>query len=126
MYSFVCEAANISNTGNLNALGIFNNISGINFPTVHTRMVYVAQIVSNIEDAGEHKYEVHFIDDDGKHIIPKLQGNIKIREPGFMPPLMLNFESTRFPHPGTYQIDLNIDEQNICSNQITLSQINQK
>jgi len=119
-YSFVCEAANISQSGNLNVLGIFQNINAEVFPTTFAKMVYVASIEFHRSETGKHIFKVNFIDSDGKSIIPPLEGEFVVYDNNLFANLLLGIEGIAFPGPGIYAIDLTIDHQHMATDNITV------
>jgi len=124
-YSFVCDAANIAQSGNLNVLGIFQNISALQFPCVHPKFVYVASIEFHRSEIGKHKFKVSFVNDDGKEVIPPLEGEVQVNQNNMFANIILEMNNINFPKPGTYQIDLAIDYQHITTDSIHVLQINQ-
>lgn len=121
-YSFVCDGANISKTGNLNALGIFTSISAGSFPCTHPSFTYVACIEFHPVEEGEHKTSLFFVDDDGNSIVPRINGRINISGGNRQANIMLSFNNVTFPKPGRYQIDLSIDNRLVKSDIINLFQ----
>lgn len=122
-YSFICETANVSSSGNLNAFGIFQNINIQNFPFVIPRMFYVAGIQFHRSETGRHSFIVNFIDDDGRSITPPLEREIVINEHKYFANFLVGLENIQFLKPGTYQINLMIHNQTIAINGINVSQI---
>ncbi|NLL40163.1 MAG: hypothetical protein GX254_11345 [Clostridiales bacterium] len=121
-YSFLCEAANITRTGNLNVLGIFDNINTRQFPCVHPHCVYIARIAFHRSEVGRHPFRITFIDDDGNQVIPPLCGEISASVNNMTANIMMNIFNIKFPHPGEYHIDLTINNQHICTDTIHLVQ----
>jgi hypothetical protein len=117
-YTFVCEAANVAQGGNLNVLGIFQNINAENFPVTFAKMIYVASIEFHRSETGNHRFKVNFIDADGKSIIPPLDGEFFVYENNLSANLLLGIEGIVFPKPGTYAIDLTIDHQHMATDNI--------
>ncbi len=117
-YTFVCEAANISQGGNLNVLGIFQNFNAPKLPITVTRMVYVACIEFHRSEAGKHRFKVNFIDEDGMQVIPPLDGEVFIPENNLFANLMMNIENTTFKKPGIFAIDLTMDNQHLATDNI--------
>ena len=125
-YSFVCDAANISKANTLNALGIFNHISAQKFPWKHSRFTYVANILFHQNEEGDHTFKLTFVDEDGKEIIPPLNGEIKVAPPTFSTNIMLEINNIQFSKAGTYQIDLTIDNQHMCAESIHVHSVTRK
>lgn len=123
VYSFICDFAHISNiTGKIDAKGIFSEMSSTSFPTAPKSFTYVCQLSSSMDTHGKHDLAIILMDYDGKEIV-KLKLTIPISQPGLIQPMCLTFSNVSFPHPGIYQIDVNSNEENICSNQIEVKSI---
>jgi hypothetical protein len=122
-YTFVCEAANISQGGNLNVLGIFQNINSETFPVTFAKMIYVASIEFHRSEVGRHIFKVNFIDDDGKSVIPPLEGEFFVHEQNLSANLLLGIEGIVFPKAGTYAIDLTIDHQHMATDNIQMIKV---
>lgn len=122
-YSFVCDAANISQSGNINVLGIFRNINTSSFPCVLPKMTYVSCIEFHRSEVGSHKFKLTFINDDGKDILPALHGEIAITNHSLVTNIMLDISNVSFPEPGTYAIDLTLNNQNIASDNIIINHL---
>lgn len=117
-YTFVCEAANIAQGGNLNVLGIFQNINAETFPVTFAKMIYVASIQFHRSETGKHIFKVNFIDADGKPVIPPLEGEFFVNENNLSANLLLGIEGIVFPQSGTYAIDLTIDHKHMATDNI--------
>lgn len=124
-YSFVCDAANIAQSGNLNVLGIFKSINAVQFPCVYPRFMYIAHIEFHRSETGKHKFKLNFINDDGKEILPPMYGEINVNPQNPFTNIMVNINGATFPKPGAYQIDLNIDYQHLCTETIIVSDASQ-
>lgn len=120
-YAFICDCANISREGKLNVMGILNTIYAPQFPFAHPAMVYVAGIEARKSEAGKHQLKVNIVDADGNDITPPLQGELNI---GPEVPLrsthnvILNINNLKIQAPGTYSIDLSVDNQHMQSNEM--------
>lgn len=110
----LCDAAT-DQQGKLNVLGAFDNIFTKKMPTIHPACAVAARIrFDKIED-GSHPIRIHIIDEDGKSIGPKLDGNVNIRIGGDTDStaanIVLNIQRLKFEKYGRYRIDLAIDNQ---------------
>lgn len=123
-YSFVCDAANISQSGNINVLGIFRNINVSTFPCTLSKMTYVACIEFHRSEVGRHKFKLTFINDDGKDILPSLNGEIEITSQSLITNIILDISNVVFTSPGNYAIDLTVNNQNIASEDILINHVN--
>jgi hypothetical protein len=125
-YSFFCDAANVDCSGKVSALGIFTNIRALQFPAVHPVMTFVACIEGRSTESGRHPFRINFINDDGKDIMPAMQGEIDITQSSLTANIMLNLSTITFPKPGTYTIDLVVDNQVLVSESLNVILLNQK
>ena len=121
-YSFVCDAANISQTGNLNVLGIFRNISAVKFPCQHPRFTYVANMEFHRSELGKHSFRINFIDDDGNDVISPLNGEIEVNAANRSANILVELANIQFPKAGVYEIDLTLDNQHVTTESINVIQ----
>lgn len=119
-YSFICEAANISNSGNLNVLGIFENLNAPNFPVKIPMMFYVVHIEFHRSEIGQHIFKVNFIDSDGKSIIPQLEGQIAVNEGSLSSNIIIALEGIMLNVPDTYAIDLTVDNNHLATDTLNV------
>lgn len=109
--AFICDAANISNTGNLNALGIFTTIPAPAFPAIHNHMTIVAILKFHRSEVGKHPFKLSFVDEDGHEILPSLNNEINITDNSLQPNIIVNLCDIKFPKVGMYEIDFVIDNK---------------
>lgn len=120
-YSFVCEAANVAQSGNINVLGIFTNVIAVQVPCVYPKFTYVANIEFHRSESGKHRFTLSFVDDDGKDIIQSISGHMDVAQNKGLPSsanLLVELANINFPTAGAYEIDLTIDNQHICTETI--------
>ncbi len=110
----LCDAAT-DQQGKLNILGAFDNIFAKKVPTAHPACAVTARIRFEKIEEGSHTIRIHIIDEDGKPIGPKLQGNINVSigdDVGSTATnIVLNIQRLKFEKYGQYRIDLAIDNQ---------------
>jgi hypothetical protein len=110
----LCDAAT-DQLGKLNILGAFDNIFAKKMPTIHPACAVAARIRFNKIEEGSHPIRIQIIDEDGKSIGPKLEGNVNIRIGGdtdsTVANIVLNIQRLKFEKYGQYRIDLAIDNQ---------------
>ena len=110
----LCDAAT-EQQGKLNILGAFDNIFTKKVPTVHPACAVAARIRFEKIEEGSHPIRIHIIDEDGKSIGPKLQGNINVSVRDDVDSttanIVLNIQGLKFEKYGQYRIDLAIDNQ---------------
>ncbi len=114
----LCDAAT-DQQGKLNVLGAFDNIWTKKVPTVHPACAIAARIRFEKIEEGSHTIRIHIIDEDGKSIGPKLEGNVNVRigddVDSTATNIVLNIQRLKFEKYGQYRIDLAIDNQIMAS-----------
>jgi hypothetical protein len=108
----LCDAAT-DQLGKLNVLGAFDIIWTKKMPAIHPACSVVTRIrFAKMED-GNHSVNIQIIDQDGRNIGPKLEGNMPVKiRPNFdssVANLILNIQRLEFKQYGQYRIDLAID-----------------
>lgn len=114
----LCDAATDQH-GKLNVLGAFDTVFAKKVPVVHPACAVAARIRFSKVEQGEHAVRICVIDQDGKEVVPKLDGKVSVRvgdEAGSAAiNLVLNFQRLKLPDYGEYSIDLAIDGQQKAS-----------
>jgi len=114
----LCDAAT-DQQGKLNVLGAFDTVFAKKVPVVHPACAVAARIRFSKVEQGEHAVRICVIDQDGKEVVPKLDGKVSVRvgdEAGSAAiNLVLNFQRLKLPDYGEYSIDLAIDGQQKAS-----------
>lgn len=59
-FAVFADAANLSQEGKLNVLGIFDALHVNSFPSMHPRAHFVVRVKGNAADAGTHKLTFHW------------------------------------------------------------------
>jgi len=114
----LCDAA-IDNQGKLSLLGTFDRIFSKQAPVVH-RSCAVATIIrfDRIEE-GTHTIKCTFCDEDGKLVMPALEGSVNVSfQPGINTVshnMILNLQGLKLEHYGEYSIDLAVDGRHEAS-----------
>lgn len=110
----VADAANVSQEGKLNVLGIFDTIWGPSFPLRHGTMVFVVRVEGEFTEQGEHRLELRLMDADGGQIF-KAEGPLRLvgGRPGrpAKPHIILGLSGVVFPAAGDYSFEVLIDGQ---------------
>jgi len=110
----LCDAAT-DQQGKLNILGAFDNIFAKKMPTMHPACAVVVRIRFEKIEEGNHPIRIHIIDEDGKSIGPKLEGNVNVRigddVDSTVINIVLNIQRLKFEKYGQYRIDLAIDNK---------------
>jgi hypothetical protein len=122
-FAFFCDAATIDGIGKLNVLGIFSAINSKEFPLVFPKMTFVAAIDSHRSEVGTHKFKISFIDQDGKDLIPPLENSMEVQGAATNN-FLIDLNAIAFPAPGTYSVDISMDNHHLKSVLLNVVQIN--
>lgn len=77
-FAFLCDAAT-EGAGKVHAIGIgFERISVRSLPVVHPRAVAVVRFAFTRADVGEHPFTLRVLDGEGRHVVPQVEGNVKL------------------------------------------------
>ncbi len=110
----LCDAAT-EQQGKLNILGAFDNIYAKKVPIVHPACAVAARIRFEKVEEGNHPIRILIIDEDGKSIGPKLDGNVNVSigddVDSTVTNIVLNIQGLKFEKYGQYRIDLAIDNK---------------
>jgi len=114
----LCDAATDSQ-GKLNVLGAFDTLFVQNLPAVHPQCAVAARLRWERIEGEDHKIAIHVINQDGKPVIPPLEGNIKV---GFPPNestavtnIILNIQGLKLESFSEQSVDLVIDSKHEAS-----------
>ena len=114
----VADAANVSQEGKLNILGVFDTIWAREFPFRHAAMVFVLRVRADLADQGTHQLEIRLMDADGAQLF-KAEGPLKV--PGGLPGrpikphVIMGLSGVSFPRPGDYSFEVLIDSRHLRS-----------
>ena len=82
--AFLADAANISQEGKLNVLGVFDNITAASFPTVHPAMALVFGITASAAEHGHSRTcQIRLRNADGGQLLD-IEGDLEVGQPGNM------------------------------------------
>ncbi|UCF19720.1 MAG: hypothetical protein JSU87_17690 [Gemmatimonadota bacterium] len=116
--ALVADAANVSQEGKLNILGIFDTIWAREFPFRHSAMVFVLRVTAGFTDAGTHQLQVRLMGADGEQLF-KAEGPLKVPHgaPGrsVRPHVIMGLGGVSFPKPGDYSFEVIVDEEPLKS-----------
>ena len=124
-FAFICDYAEVS--GKINAMGIgFDTIYAPSVPIRHNLFFLVFQIRANVVEAGEKNMVVNIIDDDGKDVIPPLNGKIAIAKPAAgtesIGRVAMAFNGVVFPKYGSYSLHAVVDGHDMVNVSMKVSQ----
>ena len=60
-FAVFADAANLSQEGKLNVLGIFDALHVAGFPSMHPRAYFVVRVKATAQDAGTHRLTFHWV-----------------------------------------------------------------
>ena len=129
--SAIADTANISKEGKLNITGIFNSINVAGFPAAHPSMVLVFVIEGERSEAqSEHKLKVDLIDEDGNHVIPSIEGNIRFADippsGSIHAPQILHLVNVQFKKEGHHEFKIIINGEVRASVPININTADKK
>ncbi len=108
----LCDAAT-DYRGKLNILGTFDTIWGTKLPVVWPHCALALRVRFTRIEEGEHRVRIGFMDEDGRAVLPPLDGTVRV---GFGSPagtvaanMILNMERVRLEKEGEYSISLALD-----------------
>jgi len=107
----LCDAATDYH-GKLNILGAFDCIWATKAPVVHPFCAIALRIRFMRIEEGTHPIKINIVDEDGKNIVPPIDGNLNIKfgteDESVAANLIINLQGIRFENFGNYSIDLAI------------------
>ena len=116
----LCDSAANYN-GRLCILGTFDTIWFAKFPATHPHCALAMRFLFRDEDIGEHRFEVHFVDPDGRNALPSGPLDIKFKitripEPTFFLSrnFVLNVRGLPFKEAAQYSFDVRLDTEIIA------------
>ena len=108
----LCDCATDS-FGKLNVLGAFETLYAPETPFVHRACTIAVRIRFSKIEQGKHNMRLNVIDQDGKNIVPKLDGklNVPARQDvdSIAVNMILNLQGIKFEKFGKYRIDFALD-----------------
>ena len=108
----LCDAATDS-FGKLNILGTFDTINTAQMPAIHPQCSIALRMVFSKIEEGDHKLKLHFVDEDGKSIMPNIDIPVQVSIPedaSFQARnFVINIQQLRFEKPGHYAIEVALD-----------------
>ena len=108
----LCDAAT-DGAGKLNILGAFDTVVAPATPFKYQHMALALRIRFTRGEAGDHKVKIHFMDADGRKVIPDLDGKIAIAlapdADSAVGNLIINLNNVEFRTSGEHSINVLID-----------------
>jgi hypothetical protein len=113
-FALFADAANLSQEGKLNILGVFDAVQVGTTPTVHPRAHLVVRLKGTYQDAGTHSLTLRWINPRGSELWSST-GEIEVTAP---PPTVVEMDvpiiaSIDLPldQPGTFAMEIVLDNQ---------------
>lgn len=114
----LCDAATNQN-GKLNILGSFDSIYSGTTPVVHPQCSVALKMRFDAIEQGEHNIIINFVNIDGKHIIPQLNGKVRIKfaahQRTHAENIILNLQGLKIEQFGEYSVDVALDGRQLAS-----------
>ncbi|MDF2379529.1 MAG: hypothetical protein P1V18_04920 [Candidatus Gracilibacteria bacterium] len=114
-YAHICEKAFLSQNGNLNLIGIFENIASQQFPITFPQVAIVTSLEGEV---GEHTQQITVINEDtGEEVIKPIAININVaakegqtpdQKPGNLR-ILGDINNLTLPVAGKYLVQISID-----------------
>src|SRR5579871_2167411 len=110
----LCDAANETN-GKLNLLGVFDAIYTQQLPAAHPQCSVALRMTFGSDEEGEHKFRLSIMDEDGKLVMPGIEGDLTVSVPEGVhfatQNFIVNLFQLKFEQAGLYSIDVVVDEK---------------
>jgi hypothetical protein len=114
----LCDAATNDNE-KLHLLGAFDTIYAPQLPAVHLQCSVALRVTLLPGDEGTRKFSLHFINADGRPIMPPIEMPVNVTLPDDAHFLTRNFianiQQLRFDEAGLYSVDVRVDGETQAS-----------
>ncbi|MFA5866227.1 MAG: hypothetical protein WC975_16265 [Phycisphaerae bacterium] len=108
----LCDAAT-NDFGKINMLGAFDTLRVEKLPAVHPQCAIALRVRFRNIEQGQHKVTVSIVDEDGKNVIPPMQGGVNVVIPEGQSSVSINMlltiQGLKIEKFGEHSIDLAID-----------------
>jgi hypothetical protein len=108
----ICDAAT-DTQGKLNLLGAFDSIWAARVPVVHPHCAVALRIRFSRIEEGQHPIRINIVNEDGKNIVPSIDGNLNIKfgtdDESVAANLLINLQGFKLENYGSYSIDVAIN-----------------
>jgi hypothetical protein len=117
-FAFICDAAEAG--AKINALGIgFDTIYAAQVPVRHPHFSLVLQLRASVAEAGQKRIQVSLLDEDGKDLIPPVQGQFNLpRAEGrtySIGRFVMEFNNVEFKGYGSYTVVVTVEGMEVAS-----------
>ena len=114
----LCDAATDSQ-GKLNILGAFDTLFVASVPATHSQCSVAARLRWERIEGEDHRIAIHVVNQDGKPVIPPLEGNIKVSFPQnastAVTNIILNIQGLKLDSFAEHSVDLVVDSKHEAS-----------
>ena len=122
---FFCKRADTNEDGQLNLLGIFNELHAPGFPARQDQLVIAGIIEWDRQQQGKIPFQIHLVDDEGKSIFT-IEGHSQVdprtaNQPPAKTQLLMPMENCIFPEAGQYGAECLIDGEKFLGPSLYLS-----
>ena len=128
-FALLADAANKTDSGKLNLLGVFDRINARQFPALHPSGTLVMRLVfSTLETGKEHGIRIVLVDEDGKELMAQ-EGKLNLgprKGPDAYADMIVPLMPMPFPTAGNYQLRILVDESDLFSVSLLLQTIEEK
>jgi len=123
VHTILCDDVRQEMGGKFSLMGLFEAISSVNFPAVHPRFAIMNEWSGG---RGEFTAKIRLLAPDRKAVISESEAKLALfNETQHHRDISLRFNTT-FPAPGTYWIEMLIDNEQVALVPLPVQQINQQ
>jgi len=122
-FGFLCDATTIDREGKINALGIFDTLSGDKFPLKIFRMMLLISLVGKKSDGGDHDLEVKLLAPDGQDLIPAMQMKFGVPPEGGKARIVSELNNISFEKVGDYSFKVFVDKKAVTDIYLRVVQV---
>lgn len=111
-FALFADAANLSQEGKLNILGVFDAVQVGALPTVHRRATLVVHLKGDQRDVGSHRLTLRWKSPSGEELWAS-HGEVQVQAPpesGVMDLPVIAAVDLPLDHPGAYAMHVMIDD----------------
>ena len=114
----LCDAATVSG-GKLNILGAFDSLYAPQSPVMHAQCAIALRLRFTRIEEGEHRLKFTIVDEDGRSVMPALEGVLQVKlgseDDSAITNFIINIQQLKLDRFGQYAIDLAVDARHEAS-----------
>lgn len=110
-FALLADAANLSQEGKLNVLGVFDAVQVANLPAVHPRASLVVHLKGDRQDVGRHQLGLRWVGPSGQELW-STEGDMEVRQPpegGSVDVPVIAVVDLPLDQPGAYAMHVLLD-----------------